>query len=488
MTRAHFAIADIALLAAYFGFTLMVGFWKRKRTTEDYLIASRALSLPVFVATLVATWYGGILAVGEFTYDAGLANWTTQGLPYYIFAVLFAVILAPRVRQAGLYTIPDKLAAEYDRKTALLGAACAFVLITPAPYIRMVGQLVSVSFGWDILPAMLVGTLFSVVYVYAGGFQSDVRINVFQFCLMFAGFALALPILAARLGGYHWLAAHLPKEHLRLDGGQDIGFILVWFFIALWTFVDPGFHQRCYAARTPSTARCGILIAVLCWAAFDFLTTTTGLYARAAMPDLPSGTHELAFPLLAERILPPGVKGLFYIAMLATVMSTVVSYTFMAAMTLGRDFIWRLRGEKDNARVPRYTQAGLLLATGFGIVISLLIPSVVRQWYALGTVVVPGLLLPVVTGYLPRWKIRPTFAFYTMLAGIAVSLACLLSGWVRFDAPLGWHLDVYADTAQFPFHMQPMYPGLLASAAVYALGRTVQSLKPPKPGTFSIDN
>src|SRR6266540_1942979 len=83
MPTAHFAILDILLLAAYFVSTLIIGFWKRRKSTEDYLIASRSLSLPVFVATLVATWYGGILAVGEFTYQYGLANWTTQGLPYY---------------------------------------------------------------------------------------------------------------------------------------------------------------------------------------------------------------------------------------------------------------------------------------------------------------------------------------------------------------------------------------------------------------------
>ena len=62
----------------------------------------------------------------------------------------------------------------------------------------MVGQLVSVAFGWPLLPAMLIGTLFSVAYVYVGGYQSDVRINVFQFLLMFAGFAVALPFRAAR--------------------------------------------------------------------------------------------------------------------------------------------------------------------------------------------------------------------------------------------------------------------------------------------------
>lgn len=460
---AHFGASDVALLALYFGVTLLVGFWRRRRGVEDYLIASRSLDLPIFVATLVATWYGGILAVGEFTYGFGLANWTTQGLPYYIFAVIFALFLAGRVRDAGLYTIPDKLACEYDRKTALLGAAFAFVMTSPAPYILMVGKLLQIAFGWPILPAMIVGTLFSVVYVYVGGFQSDVRINIFQFCLMFGGFAVALPVIMARLGGFGWLAEHLPPNHLRLDGGQDIGYIAVWFFIALWTLVDPGFHQRCYAARNRSVARNGVLVAVICWVVFDFLTTTTGLYARAAMPDLSPAEYLFAFPLLAERVLPPIVKGLFYIAMLATVMSTLVSFTFLSAMTIGRDFFWRLRGEAGNERVPSYTRVGLIFATALGIAISYFIPSVVRQWWAIGTVFVPGMLLAVITAYAPHWKASPGVTFAAMLTGTGTSLACLAAGWSRHG--------IYADTAQFPFGMQPMYPGLMTSLAVWGLGR-----------------
>jgi SSS family solute:Na+ symporter len=473
MIHAHFAPADIALLTVYFGITLLVGFWKRQRGTEDYLIASRKLSLPVFVATLVATWYGGILAVGEFTYQSGLANWTTQGLPYYVFAILFALILAPRVRQAGLYTIPDKLAQAYDRKTALLGATYAFIMVTPAPYILMVGQLITMAFGWPLLVSMIVGTLFSVVYVYVGGFQSDVRINIFQFLLMFSGFAISLVVLSGKLGGFGWLTTHLPKAHLQLDGGMDRGYILVWFFIAFWTLIDPGFHQRCYAAVTPKVARNGILAAVVCWALFDFLTTTTGLYARAAMPNLPEAAQPYAFPILADRFLPPLVKGLFYVAMLATVMSTLVSYTFLAAMTVGRDFMWRLHGETGNERVPRYTQWGLVLSTAVGIAIGVAVPSVVKQWWAIGSVFVPGLLLPLLTSYYPRAKVSAGFAFTGMLLGTCSSLACLLTGW--------FHHGVKADTPEFPFGTQPMYVGLGVAIAIYLLGLHARFLKPGEP-------
>lgn len=467
MHKAHFSAADLLLLTSYFAITLAVGFWRRKRNTEDYLIASRTLSLPVFVATLVATWYGGILAVGEFSYQYGLANWTTQGLPYYIFAILFAIFLAKRVRSASLYTIPDKLAQAYGRPAALLGAGFAFFMVTPAPYVLMVGELVAVAFGWPLLPAMLVGTLFSIVYVYVGGFQSDVRINIFQFILMFVGFAVALVSLAVRLGGFGWVAAHVPPEHLKLNGGIDAGFILVWFFIALWTLVDPGFHQRCYAARDGRVARNGILVAVICWAIFDFLTTSTGLYARAALPNLAPEQTGMAFPLLAESFLPSGVKGLFYVAMLATVMSTVVSYTFMAAMTIGRDFWWRLRGEHHNARVPRYTQWGLIITTLTAWVVAMAVPSVVKQWFAIGTVFVPGLLLPLLTAYYPRVMIRPAMTVAAMSISAGASAFCLGLGWYRHG--VSW------ETENFPFHTQPMYVGLVVSGSIYLIGHLLQA-------------
>src|SRR5581483_3422253 len=168
--HAAFHPFDWAILALYVLFLLLVGFWKRRQDTEDYLIASRSLSLPVFVATLVATWYGGILGVGEFVYNDGLVAWLTNGLPYYVFALVFALFLAARVRRAGasLYTIPDKLAREYDRKTALFGAFLAFVYASPSTYVLMQGTLLHILFGWPLLPAMVVGVLFSIICVFRG--------------------------------------------------------------------------------------------------------------------------------------------------------------------------------------------------------------------------------------------------------------------------------------------------------------------------------
>ena len=476
----HFQPLDWSLLALYLVFLLVVGFWPRRQSTEDYLIANRSLGLPVFVATLVATWYGGILGVGEFAYNYGLYAWVTNGLPYYVFALAFALFLARRVRggAAHLYTIPDKLEQEYDRKTALLGAAFAFLYASPSSYVLMAGTLLHLLFGWHIIAAMLVSILFSIIYVFRGGFLADVRVNTLQFVLMFTGFLIAAGLCLSHFGGLHYLTVpgRLPPAYLHLLGDQSIAAAAVWFFIALTTLTDPGFHQRCYAARNGKVAVAGILIAILCWALFDTLTMTTGLFARALIPNLADG--KMAFPALAERIMPPGIKGLFYVGMLAPIMASIVSYTFISAMTVGRDFIWRLRDTKtesrneagserenkteDDSRVPGYTRIGLIATSLMAMGIALAVPSVVNQWYYIGTIIVPGMLIPLLGAYAtsPRAKAHPDFAFASMLCGASVAFISLLWGWGHGGM----------NDPQFLFGWQPMYPGLFVAAVLYSIG------------------
>ena len=67
----------------------------------EYLVAGRRLTLPAFVATLVSTWYGGILGVGEYAWRHGLSNWLVFGVPYYLYAArVRPVLAAPRAPQA----------------------------------------------------------------------------------------------------------------------------------------------------------------------------------------------------------------------------------------------------------------------------------------------------------------------------------------------------------------------------------------------------
>lgn len=455
------SLADQLLIAGYFAAVVLIGFASGKQSNgsaADFLLAGRSLTLPVFVMTLVSTWYGGILGVGEFSYRYGISNWVVQGVPYYIFAAVFAFLLAKKVRATNLVTIPDKLHESYDKKTALLGAFLTFILMTPAPYILMLAVLLQLVSGWNIVLCVLVGTLATTVYLYLGGFRSDVNTDVFEFVLMFAGFAVILPFAYGKFGGWEFIQQHVPPLHLTWNGGNTIQFVVVWFFIALWTLVDPAFHQRCYAATSGDVARKGILISIVFWFLFDAMTATAGLYARAALPALQQPV--MAYPLLAELTLPSVAKGLFYIGMLATIMSTLNTLVFVSATTLGRDMICRYRDISADFEHTRSTQWGLIVTALLSIILALTIPSVIKLWYTIGTVVIPGLLVPLVSSYFVRWRVSSRYAFLAMLSGWLTSSAWLLAGWTQ---ELG-NADLY------PFGIEPMYPGLCVSILLWGIG------------------
>jgi solute:Na+ symporter, SSS family len=456
------SVADALVVLAYFCGVLAIGFVSSRRQKRsdavEYLLAGRSLTVPVFVMTLVSTWYGGILGVGEFSYRYGISNWVIQGVPYYIFAFLFAFLLAKRIRTTELATIPDKLLVSYDRRTAVLGALLTFILMTPAPYVLMLGVLLQMVTGWHPVVCLLLGTFATTIYLFAGGFRADVQTDILEFILMFLGFGIILPFAVARFGGWDFISTHVPAHHLTWNGGNSIQFVLVWFFIALWTLVDPAFHQRCYAAKSGEVAKKGILWSIFFWCIFDGMTATAGLYARATLPVLQQPV--MAYPLLAEAILPPVAKGMFYTGLLATIMSTLNTLSFVSATTLGRDIVWRLRGSRDDDDQKRFVQWGLVTSALLSVGLALAIPSVISLWYTIGTVIVPGLLVPLVSAYFPRLTVGPRYAFWGMLLGWLTSLGWLFSGWTQ---QLG-------STDAYPLGIEPMYPGLAVSVGVWVAG------------------
>ncbi len=472
---------DWGLIALYFAFLAAV--WLRlfgtSRTALDYLVAGRRVTLPAFVATLVATWYGGILGVGEYSYRYGLANWLVFGVPYYIGALLFALLFARRAREAELITLPDLLDRAYGRVPALFGATAVFVISAPAAYVLMLGTLFAAMFGLPLVPCVVAASLLSIFYIHRGGLRSVVFTDQVQFVLMYLGFFIMLGFLVARHGTLPFLEQRLPATHFVWNGGNPAGAILVWYFIALSALVDPGFWQRAYAARDPRIARHGVLWSIACWIVFDFLTTATGMYARAVLPALKEPVF--AFPALASVTLPPFALGLFYLAMIATVMSTIDSYGFIAAMTLGRDVIGRLTdarrartasGGQDpgaggpaaatleaerEARGMRYSKWSLWIVGAFAAVLALAERSVIDLWHDLGSITTPALLLPVGAALLGRGRLSSRATAWAMALPFFVSL--------------GWVLARLADRqSHYPLGIEPIYAGLATSLVAYAIG------------------
>lgn len=447
---------DYIIILAYLAILVALGLRRRLGATTgaaELILDGRRLTLPAFVASLVSTWYGGILGVGEFSYLHGLSNWLVFGLPYYIAAILFALFVAKKARRSEVLTIPDRLAQAYDNKTAAVGSVIIFLMTVPAAYVLMLGVLCQHLFGWPFWLGVLIGTMFSIGYVYLGGFGSVVRTDIFQFGLMFVGFAVLLIILITRYGGLAFIEQQVPASHLTWHGGNSGWYIATWYVIALATLIEPTFYQRCYAARTENTARTGLFVSVGFWLVFDFLTTSVGLYSRALLPDLADPVA--SYPALALKELPVGLLGVFALSLLATVMSTIDSYSFVAASTFGRDIVQRTFrfGEET---VTRFTRLGLIVAVGLAVLFALFFRSAIDIWYAFGSIGTPALLVPVFLSFVGRRRLYPRAALLTIILSGGVSLIWYCSRYLTADGQ-SW------------LGLEPIFPGLVISILISAV-------------------
>lgn len=457
---ARFQFIDWVLIGSYFILLIVLSLRKKNadQSETSFLLSGRTLTLPAFVATLVSTWYGGILGVGEFTYYSGISQWFLFGLPYYVFAILFAVFLAGKIREGHALTIPEAIRSVYGSKAADVSSVWVFLLVSPAPYLLMLGLLLQFVLGgnFPILWYSIAVGIFSAAYVSYSGFKAVVRTDMLQLVLMYAGFALLLGYSVANFGGFSELWQTLPESHQKPWGGHSVQFVLVWFFIAMWTFVDPGFHQRASAAQNAATARKGIFVSVGFWFVFDMLTLMVGLYGFTQLPNI--SNPALVYPELAHLLLPAGLQGLFFLGLLATIMSTLDSFLLISGQTLGRDMLSSRFPKTHPVLLTRYA---IFLSVGIAIVLTIVFPSVISLWYVIGSVLIPGLLIPVLGSYLPTFRLPGHYGLVALVLPVVTSLSWLLLGLSGSESVFDYAF----------LGIEPFYPGLGIALIIFVLGK-----------------
>ena len=445
---------DQTLVLMYFLVTLGFGFYKRSdKGLNSFLFAGRRLTIPALVATLVSTWYGGILEVGRFTYENGIVTWIIFGLFYYIAALLFVKYIAPKIIESNIPTIPELFLKSFGKIPALLAIVCVILLTTPAPYLKILATLFDFVWGIPVFWALVLGASLSLVYAVTGGFSAVVRTDKLQFVFMFLGFSMLLFSAWSKYGGISFLIANTPEFAFSIPGHFSWTFIFVWGFIALITFIDPGFYQRSFAGQSLKTVQRGILISVGFWVIFDCMTVLSGLYALAVLPVVETSPYLD----LASLLLPPFAKGMFLVSLFAIVMSTVDSFTFISAYTIGRDLPTVLGLKLSDEKMIQLTRAGLGVTALFSICLALYFEYAVDIWYLVGSFVVPTLLIPLITG-LYQIKIRNPLALLLLPPVIAI---CWYIYGITHPTIEGYPNYIWG--------LDPMYPGVAVSLVLFAV-------------------
>ena len=388
-----FIFIFIFLLTVFSVFISRIQFKKENGTVEsrlEILLMGRKITLPFFIISLVASWYGEISGVTAFTFEHGVFSFFTQGVVWYVVYLLFVGVIIPRIPENSLIyqvsTFPELVGKIFGPRSRKITAILNVLSLLPIASVLGLGIFIQFIFGFSLFTSSAIG-LFSVFsYSLSGGLRTVVFADLIQFIAMMSAVFLVVLFSVIHYGSPFQLSSHLPVSYFQWDEGKGIFPVMIWGFIALVTLVDPLFYQRVLAARSNHQAKIGILSATLIWFFFDCSTTLGALYARAYFPKLNPNESYLVFSL---SILPSGLRGLMLAGVFSAIISSLDSHLFSAAGIIVNDLM------PSSQFTKRRFQYCMLITGVFALLLTPLFEgNIALVWKVLGSLSSSCLLFP----------------------------------------------------------------------------------------------
>ncbi|MFC1927697.1 sodium:solute symporter, partial [Chloroflexota bacterium] len=416
-----------------------IGVWSKRRagSQNGFFVAHRQGALPLITGSLVATAIGGsaLIVTSRLGFELGLpgAWWLLVGS---VGLVLLGVFFARRVRGAALYTLPELVEKQYDRRVSLAAA----ILIVIAWVGVVAGQIVAAGSFLSILGVgsttfwVVIFTAVVVVYAILGGQLSIIRTDVFQAPIFFVGIFVVLALVFSHVGGLGGLKASLPPGYFSFPTSPAFDWKMLLSFLILvgaTYVVGPDMYSRLFCAKGERTAQQSAILSAFLFIPLAFAITLIGMSAKVLYPQIMPAQ---AFPQVISGILSPALGGLVIAAVIAALMSSADTCLLTQSVILTEDIIKRAHPALDERKTVLLTRLSLI---GLGLValgLALTLKTVYESLLFAYTVFTCGLVVPVIAGFhKDKLKVTPQGALAALIGGGTIGLLGKIPG---LDIPL----------------------------------------------------
>lgn len=342
---------------------------RQKLTGEVYFLAGRALRWPVVGAALFAANISTIHLVGlaEGGYKYGLVIGNFEWMATFTL-VLLALIFAPFYFRSRISTLPEFLEKRYCRgaRTIMAFMAILSVLLIHIGISLYAGAVVFREFfGVDVITSIVFISVITAIYTVIGGLKAVVVTETIQTVLLLLGAVLVtvLALVSLPEAGIHSLAefkaALKPDQMSMLKTSNEDGF--AWYAILLgypilgvWYWCsDQTIVQRVLGARTQQDGQHGALFAGLLKILPVFLMVLPGVIGYVLFRDAIGENASQTFPVMINKLVPAGLRGLIAAAMLAALMSTIAAALNSVGTLVAIDIVKHFRPQTSDAAQVR---------------------------------------------------------------------------------------------------------------------------------------
>jgi len=406
-----------ATLLLYIATTMAIGIRAKATTLKKFIIGDR-LGTKALVATIVSTFYGASAILGgvSLTYQMGLGViWFM--IPFYLgnIAVIF---LLKKIADSERYTLPDFLGDFYGREFAIASSILLATLCLIPEEIIAGGKILSTFTPMPVEVAMGIMAFVLVVPVAIGGMKADVRTDVVQFVLMLFMLAVMVPFILSSLRP--GITSGIPEGYLNplsyISAQEIVVFFILLFFLPI---TSAPLYQRFFASESEACSRKSVLYSVAIWMAVDSIIILCGLATLRLFPDLPDPDTSL---IVLGAALPAVGRGVFFVGLLAAIMSTVNSFLQSGASSLAYDVFRHFRPATEEAQLLALSRLLVIVLGVLSLSLALWFQMIVPALLFTLSMWTAGILVPTLAALAGR-KLRKDTALYSLLAGALSSLA-----------------------------------------------------------------
>jgi SSS family solute:Na+ symporter len=389
-----FSNLDIFIVAFYcVGIIFLAQYVSRsqqgvEKTAEDYFLAGRSLPWWAIGASLIAANISAeqIIGMSGSGYAIGLAIASYEWMAA-ITLVLVGKYMLPIFLENKIFTMPQYLEQRFDSKvktTMSIFWLAVYTFVNLTAVLWLGGLAIETVAGVDWMVGMIFLAVFSVAYSLYGGLKAVAFTDILQVVLLvFGGLLLSYLALDAVadgqgvLAGFGILTEKMPEHfdmilspendhYMSLPGiSVLIGGMWVMNF-SYWGF-NQYIIQRALAAKDIKEAQKGIAFAAYLKLLMPVIVVLPGIAAVVLYPSLTS--PDQAYPSMMA-LMPVGIKGLVFAALVAAIVSSLASMTNSISTIFTMDLYTRFKPEASQQHYVKVGRVASLVSLCIALVVA----------------------------------------------------------------------------------------------------------------------
>jgi Na+/proline symporter len=319
------------MLLIAFSLVFIINGWKHSggiQNENDYILGTKPLGLSLGMVTILAYWITGntLLSAPEATYNNGVLG----DLGYAFLGTIGLLLFAPvakilKTKHPDVRSIGDFYAKKYQCKPLALFVVSLVIIHSLGILLTQgigAGLLLQYSFHIPYPVAVFLVFFVATIYIIFGGFQSIVRVGMFQL-IFILGVALFIPpLLFLKIGVvevYQSIKVYAPDK-INILNEKGLMFLLSGLFIGFGAVImDNFFWQRTYQSKKQGVATAFILSASV-WV---FIPLAFGSLAYIALAhNIQADKINQLIPLVVDRFGGSFANSLLLLAVWSALIST----------------------------------------------------------------------------------------------------------------------------------------------------------------------